>query len=154
MAKSATYTMEIDGEQYEFNDDTDLTLSVLRHIKNWFPQLGTYSDFRLAYLRGDPDALCCVRWIVLRRAGKNPVEPNRSADFALGEFMNSWLGEDNAPCIHCGGVDDGSKRLPGRGWNPKNPDPEPEPERPTGVPTQGPTPDTSTATPKRSETST
>jgi hypothetical protein len=109
--------MEIDGQRYDFNDDVDLTLSVLRKVGTWFPQLRTYNDFRLAYLQGHPDALACVRWIVLKREGKPVQEPQQMADFPLGEFMNSWIAKNYEPCLHCGGIDDGIRRLPGRGWN-------------------------------------
>jgi hypothetical protein len=153
MAKSATYSLTIDGESYSFNDDEDLTVSALRHIKAWYPALGTYATFRVGYLQGDPDALACVRWIVLRRAGKaNVPEPRQMPDFALGEFMNSWLGEDNEPCLHCGGVDEDGRRVPGRGWNPRTVEAE-EPDPTEGRDTSA-TPGSPTATRKSSAAST
>lgn len=152
MPQSPTYSMEIDGEQYEFNDDRDLTLSALRHIKQWYPELGTYNSFRLAYLNGDPDALACVRWIVLRGAGKpNVPEPKASGNFSLGDFMNSWLSDVNEPCEHCGGVNDGGVRRPGRGWNPVS-EPEPVEANPT-TPDTSPMTDSTPVTPTNSEAS-
>jgi hypothetical protein len=147
--------MEIDGVRYDFNDDTDLTLSVLRKIGSWFPLLRTYSDFRLAYLRGDPDALACVRWIVLKRENKPVQEPQQMADFPLGEFMNSWLAGNYEPCLHCGGIDDGIRRLPGRGWNEKPDESDAVEENPTtGGRSQSRTRGTSTETPTSSELNT
>lgn len=152
MGKSATYTMEIDGEKFSFNDDEDLTLTALRQVKSWYPDLGSYTAFRLAYLRGDPDALACVRWMVLRKAGKTSApEPRAMGDFPLGEFMNSWLSEDYDTCTHCGGVDDGLNRMPGRGWNPKPGVGDEAVADPTA--TGSPTPDSLTETPTGSAAS-
>ena len=53
MPASLTYTLEIDGQQFTFNDDKDITLANLRQIKAWFPELGSYGAFRVAYLQ------CC-----------------------------------------------------------------------------------------------
>ena len=116
MARDQTYTLEIDGVQYEFNNDADITLSALRQIKAWFPNLGTYSAFRNGYLLGDPDALACIRWIIRRRENVKPnPEPTNPEDFSLGDFMNTFIYDINIPCEACGGsVKD---RRIGRGWN-------------------------------------
>ena len=117
MPASLTYTLEIDGKQFTFNDDKDITLANLRQIKAWFPDLGSYGAFRVAYLQGDPDALACIRWVV---RGRNKITPNPEPlnpdDFALGDFMNSFVFSINTPCEACGGsIKD---RRAGRGWNP------------------------------------
>ena len=149
------FDLEIEGMPYEFDDDRDLTLSAMRHIKKWFPELGDFTSFRLGYLRGDPDALACVRWIVLGKAGVQPnPPPTNPADFSLGDFMRSFVSHDITPCEHCGGVDDGVRRVQGRGWNPVEED-EPEPDPLVQAPVTSPAPvpsDTPEETPKSSET--
>lgn len=127
------FTIQIDGEAHTWCDSTDLTMSALRHVKEWFPNLGTYRAFQAAYMAGDPDALACIRWIVLNKAGKNPPEPRRMTDFSLGEFMDSFLAEVHDPCLACGGRDEAGLRIAGRGWNPRPGTDEEEPD-----PTEGP----------------
>ena len=67
------------GKEYEFNPQS-LTVSQLRKIKQWFPELGTWSRFFGAFVSGDPEAFLCSVWVCRRNAGEaNAQEPNQMA---------------------------------------------------------------------------
>lgn len=88
---SSTFTYG--GREYEFWPEKDLTVSRLRLIESWFPELDGYLTFIEAAAMGDPDALASVIWIARNKAGDTGVpEPRRERfpDFKVGEVMCSF----------------------------------------------------------------
>ena len=152
MARTWTYNFDIDGQQISFCMDEDYTVPIARRIKAWFSDLANYESFHLAFLRGDPDAICCVRWIVLTKAGKKTREPNNMEDFGgVGNFMNSWVAADTEPCEACGGSI--ARGRVGRGWNPTKADEEENPtDRLRAGSQEQPSSDSPPETPTNSET--
>lgn len=103
------------GNDYEFDATQDLTVSVLRTIKQQYgPELGRWANFILAMGQGDPDAWSAAVWICLRKNGVAPLPALDSIDFAVGEMMSESeviTGKDEAEA----------------GPTPPQPDPEPVP---------------------------
>jgi hypothetical protein len=92
------------GREYTYDPPNDLTVGTLRQIKSWYPELGTYYGFDIAWRRGDPDAIACVMWVLQRKSGENAVEPRRlTDDFGIGEFMNSMVSAAKEICPECHG---------------------------------------------------
>ncbi len=88
MADTPRWKVLLDGNEYIFDPFRDLTVSTLRHIKQWYgPELGRLGPFVLAFGQGDPDAIACAVWVVRRKAGENPPEPSRAPDIEVGTFM-------------------------------------------------------------------
>lgn len=86
----ARWNFEHNGNHYTFDGNHDLTLSSLRKIKEWYPELGSYLRFLNGLGEGDPNAFACMIWIGRRKAGEaNAPEPQGMEDFALGEFYDS-----------------------------------------------------------------
>jgi hypothetical protein len=84
-----------DEKDYVFVPKTDVTVSALRQIKAWFPDIGRYIQFYSAFLEGDPDAALCALWIARKKAGETEVpEPNKLGDFAIGGFYEAIGDED------------------------------------------------------------
>ena len=74
-----------EGER-NFDPSSQLTVSVLRHIKGWYPDLARALTLIQRVSLGDPRAARCAIWIV-RRAEGTPglVEPSRLPDFPVGK---------------------------------------------------------------------
>jgi hypothetical protein len=81
--------LEIDGVPYTFDIGEQLTCNTLKKIKGWYPDLGSLVKFTLAFLKGDPDAMASVAWIVRTAAGEECEDP-RFLDFAVGEVIDSY----------------------------------------------------------------
>jgi hypothetical protein len=87
-------TFTYNGEEYNFSPERDIGISELRHIKNWFPDLGDYQSFTVASTLGDPDAMASIIWIAQRKAGVKKVrEPISFPDFSIGEVMGSFVSD-------------------------------------------------------------
>jgi hypothetical protein len=91
------WEFEYNGKTYLFNPRKDLTYSALSHIKAWYGELGRYLNLLQGWIYGDPDAVACVVWIVLRRENENPPEPNRFEDFSVGELLGSRVEKVDEP---------------------------------------------------------
>lgn len=128
------FEIDWDGKHYTFDADKDLTVSRLRQIKSWFPDLCNLMQVVLQFRLQDADAAMCVLWVMKAKAGEMGLDARRMEDFAVGEFHNAISVLDAGRiCTHCDG----------RGWNP----PEAE-EVPLGPgPTSEPRSDTSEETP-------
>lgn len=77
------WKIQYGDREYEFNPHA-LKLSQLRQVKQWYPDLGTWTRFFAGFVSGDPDAFACAVWIVRRNAGEqNVAEPNRMEDMPV-----------------------------------------------------------------------
>jgi hypothetical protein len=93
-------TFQFQNREYTFAPERDIGISELRHIKQWFPGSGlwTYNALTASTAMGDPDALACVVWIAMKKAGvKNLREPKALPDFSIVELMGSFLSENTDP---------------------------------------------------------
>lgn len=89
-------TFTYNGQELSFSTTRDIGINELRHIKNWYgSELGSYTGLTNLSAHGDPDALACVIWIAMRKAGLKPREPMNMPDFAVGEFMGSFVTDGN-----------------------------------------------------------
>ena len=93
-------TFQFQGKEYSFAPERDVGISELRHIKQWFPGsgLGTYNGLTASTAMGDPDALACVVWVAMKKAGvKNLRDPKSLPDFSVGELMGSFVSQAGFP---------------------------------------------------------
>jgi hypothetical protein len=95
-SKSADATKDTDLWRIKYEDEdyllarTDLTVGVLRQMKQWFgPAYGKYLSYVQLLIEGDADAWACAIWIVLRAAGKKSKTP-QNLDFSVSEVMAGW----------------------------------------------------------------
>ena len=82
--------LTLDGIEYTFEIDKELTRDTLLQIKRWYKELGSLVEFTMAFLRGDPDAMACVAWIVRNAAGEDNVPVPNEMDFAIGTVIDSY----------------------------------------------------------------
>ncbi len=88
MADAQLWKITYGGKEYEFNPHA-LTLSQLRHVKAWYPDLGTWTRFFAGFVSGDPDAFACAVWVCRKNEGEQNVpEPNRMDDVAVWESFD------------------------------------------------------------------
>lgn len=99
-ADKPVWHIKYNGKDYTFCAQDQLGVTELRRFKQWFPHLGTYLSFVGAVSEGDPDAACCVAWIVQRAANEEVPEPDRITDIKPGTFYDKfepagfiWRGE-------------------------------------------------------------
>lgn len=82
--------LTLDGIEYTFDIDKELTRNTLVQIKDWYRELGSLVEFVTAFLRGDPDAMACTAWIVRNSAGEDNVPFPNQMDFAVGTVIDSY----------------------------------------------------------------
>lgn len=83
------WSLTYKGKDYEFDATQDLTVSVLRTIKQQYgAELGRWANFILAMGQGDPDAWATAVWVCLRKNGVTPLPALDQIDFAVGEMMS------------------------------------------------------------------
>ena len=74
--------------------DRDITMSALRHAKQWFGrEYGTYTGFCQLLMTGDADAVAHATWILNRKNGWGGPEP-RQMDYALADFIQADQSDD------------------------------------------------------------
>jgi hypothetical protein len=80
--------LKVQGNEYTFDLEKELTVGRLRQIKQWFgPQLGRYGTFFRALADMDPEAMLCVYWVARLSAGEQNVpEPNQIKDFSIADW--------------------------------------------------------------------
>ena len=89
----STFTFQ--DKDYTYAPEHDIGISELRRIKNWYPSLGDYTTFTAASALGDPEALLCVIWIGMKKAGvPRLTEPMRLPNFSVGKLMGSFRDEN------------------------------------------------------------
>lgn len=82
--------MMLNGTEYEFDLERDLTYKTLKQIKRWYPEIGTLVRFTLGMFRGNPDALACVAWIVWGGPNDKSVPTPNAIDLAAGALIDSF----------------------------------------------------------------
>lgn len=127
--------IKVFGNDYQFDPEELLDVTALRKIKRWYgSELGAYLTFQSKFTQGDPDACCCVAWL-LRLAGgeENVPEPMNMPSFPLGAFFDKF---EPAGYVF---VDGELREVEVAEGKEEKPDPTSTTPSPTGVSTETPT---------------
>ena len=82
--------LTLNGEEYTFDLEKNLTHKVLKQIKRWYPSLGSLVRFTVGMFRGDPDALACIAWICWGGPNDKSVPMPNQIDLAAGGLLDSF----------------------------------------------------------------
>lgn len=86
--KAPRWAFTYESNDYVIDVGRDLTFSRMRHIKQWFPQLGSINQVVIGLVNGDPEAWACAIWAARKAAGETDVpEPHRMKDFPIWDLM-------------------------------------------------------------------
>lgn len=77
-----------EDKTYDFNAERDLDVSMLRHIKRWYPELNGITRLMGDYQMGGPDGLACLLWVLKKLNGEPCAEPH-ALNFNASEFYKA-----------------------------------------------------------------
>ena len=84
------FRLTADGKEYSFDIESQLTYKVLKQIKRWYPELGSLVRFTVGVVRGNPDALACLVWIVWGGPTDKSISTPNQIDLAAGGLLDSF----------------------------------------------------------------
>jgi hypothetical protein len=97
VAKVPPLRLMLNGEEYTFDIEKELTHKVLKQIKKWYPPLGSLVRFTVGMFRGDPDALACIAWICWGGPTDKTVQTPNQIDLAAGGLIDSYDFDEPEP---------------------------------------------------------
>lgn len=132
--------IEWEGKFYDYDAERDLTVSRLRHIKSWYPEMGGYLRFVSACAYGEPDAYACLLWILRKTAGESTQEPMQM-DFSVLAFRNALDAAAEVEAKRLGVAAEVDPTVGPTGPSPDQTTPEQESSEPTPTSSEGNTSD-------------